>query len=222
MKGLIRKAVTALGPALVAAGLAGCHTCDSGGCGGCNGGDSGNKCCADLYDHCWPQRYFYQAEVSVINALAPQVQNGHVLDQTVWNHHFETGTDKLTPGGQAHLSYLGRRRPCPDTTVYIQTATDLAYDPACPENLAGARQELDKLRVQAVQKYLAAVTAGRQADFQVLVHDPSDPSTSAIPPANAIQQMYLRTRGGLATGGGGGGGGAATVSGGGGVSSGPR
>src|SRR5262245_13054485 len=99
MKGVIRKAVAALGCAVVAAGAVGCHTC--GGCG--HGG-----CDYDLYDRCYPERYWYMARKEVNAALAPQVQNGHVLDQTVWNHHFEVGTDRLTPGGMEHLAYLAR------------------------------------------------------------------------------------------------------------------
>ena len=45
--------------------------------------------------------------------MAPQMINGHVLDQGVYDEHFEAGTDKLTPGGQEHLKYLARRRPQP-------------------------------------------------------------------------------------------------------------
>src|SRR5438132_1499098 len=33
------------------------------------------------------------------------------LNQTIWNHHFEWGTDQLTPGGLDHLAHLTRRRP---------------------------------------------------------------------------------------------------------------
>ena len=67
----------------------------------------------------------------------PQVQNGHVLDQTVWNYDFEPGTDKLTGGG---LRTSGVHGPPPAArltpTVYLQTAQDVAYDPANPDELA--------------------------------------------------------------------------------------
>jgi hypothetical protein len=172
------------------------------------GGPCGTNCCCELYDCCWPQRYTYQARLELNAAFAPQVQNGHVLDQTVWNHHFEPCTDHLTPGGQAHLAYLARRRPCPDTTIYLQTGNDLPYDCACPDQSAAARQDLDTRRIQAIQKYLVAYTAGRPVDFQVLVHDPSDPTIAAIPAANALTQMYLGFRGVLARPGGLGGAGA--------------
>jgi hypothetical protein len=130
--------------------------------------------------------------------MTPQVQNGHVLDQTIWNHYFEPGTDVLNPLGQSQLQYLSRRRPVPDTTVYLATANDLPYDPACPERYAGARQELDTLRVASVQKYLVAANAARPATFQVLVHDPGDVSIHTIPSALTVTQMYGRYRGGLA------------------------
>src|SRR5207245_8548208 len=109
-------------------------------------------------------------------AIAPQVQNGHVLDQTVWSYHFEPGTDKLTPGGMEQLITLGRRRPVPDPTIFIQTAqvgVDLVYDPTAPSKLAERRLQLDNDRVAAVQKFLNAQTDGRHLAFQVLVHDPA-------------------------------------------------
>jgi hypothetical protein len=170
-------------------------------------------CSNHLYDRCYPQRYVNLADREVNAAMTPQVQNGHVLDQTVWNHFFEQGTDRLTPGGQDLLSYLSRRRPQPDTTIYLATASDLPYDPNCPDRYCGSRQELDARRVVAVQKYLTALNCGRPVDFQVLVHDPADPSLATTPVASSITQMYGRFRGGLlSVAGGAGGGGGAGVS----------
>jgi hypothetical protein len=212
-----------LGCAVGAAGLGGCGTlpltCDHNGCGGGNWRDGlpagpgasptaqemtgcSNK---DLYDRCYPERYNNLARREVNMAFNPQVMNGHVLDQTIWNHDFEPGTDRLTPGGLATLQYISRRRPCPDCTVYLATALDLNYDPGCPERYAGAKQELDSLRVAAVQKYLVGLNAGRPMDFQVLVHDPADVTVATQPVASSVLQMYGRYRGGLSTGGGGGG-----------------
>ena len=193
MKGLITRTLAlSCGAALLAA---------AGGC-----------CTYENYvDPCWPQRYVHEAKTEVNESSAPQIHNGHVLDQTVWNWMFERGCERLTPAGVEHLAYLARRRPQADCTLYLQTANDLPYDQACPDHLAGARQELDARRVQAIQKHLVAHTAGRPVDFQVLVHDPSDPSVSAVPVAGAIPLMYARWRGGLPTvvGGASGGGGAA-------------
>src|SRR6516165_440055 len=59
---------------------------------------------SDLVDPCYPARYDYAARQEVISAVAPQMSNGHVLDQTIWNSHFEPGTDKITSGGLAKLT----------------------------------------------------------------------------------------------------------------------
>lgn len=195
--------------AFVALLSTGCvSTCGSGGCGtgtcGAGGGIGGRGNPADglnrpLIDRCWPERYTSLAVREVNHAFAPQVMNGHVLDQTVWNSHFEPGTATLTPGGLAQLQTIARRRPCPDPNVYLATSFDLAYDPNCPDRYCGARQELDTARAAAVQKYLVALNCGRGQEFKVLVHDPADPSIHTIGIANAITQQQARFRGGLLT-----------------------
>jgi hypothetical protein len=160
-----------------------------------------------VFDRCWPYRYSYLAERELNWAFAPQVINGHILDQTVWNHFFEPGTDRLTPGGIAHLQYVARRRPVPDTTIYLATAMDLPYDPGTPDRYCGARQDLDMRRVVAIQKFLTGLNCGRPMDYKVCVHDPAVPSQAGTPIGSAIVQMYARFRGGLATAAGGAGGG---------------
>jgi hypothetical protein len=143
----------------------------------------------NLVDPCYPQRYEYMARQEVYGALAPQVANGHVLDQTVWNYDFEQGSDRLTPGGMAHLNYLVQRRPAPDGIVYLQTAHDLSYDPAAIDKFAEARAALDTKRIQSVQNYLTAQTAGRQVNFEVVVHDPGE--TGLIGQAAAVSALKL-------------------------------
>jgi hypothetical protein len=191
MKGFIRKAVLA---ACGAAGALGCY---------------GYR---DLVDVCYPVRYNYMAREEVNGALAPQVQNGHVLDQTIWNYFFEPGTDRLTPLGLDRLAYLARRRPCPDPNLWLQTAQDIIYDSAAPEKMAEAREELDKKRINAVTCFLVQQTAGRPMAFHIVVHDPAEAGLSAVPVNLSVLQMYYRFRGGLisggnVTGGGGAGGG---------------
>jgi hypothetical protein len=156
-------------------------------------------CCEyyELVDSCYPQRYECAARHEVQAAFGPQVCNGHVLDQTIWNCHFEPGSDRLTPGGMDHLSYLARRRPSPDTKIYVQTAQDVPYDPAVPNQFAEARNELDRKRVDAIHKYLAAETENRPLSFEVVVHDSAEVGISTVPANIAIQQMYTGTRGNL-------------------------
>jgi hypothetical protein len=185
-------------------------------CGGVVLGSSGCHWYSDLVDPCYPQRYSYMARQEVYAALAPQVQNGHVLDQTVWNYHFEPGSDRLTAGGLDHLAYLARRRPHPDPTIYLQTAQDVPYDPLNPEQLVTTRTELDAKRKQAILSFLMAQTAGRPTEFNVVAHDPADTGMSAVGANTAVQQMLnTRFRGGLPVGGAGAGGGGGVGGGGG-------
>src|SRR5262249_15993864 len=143
MKGLIKTAlVGAFGTSLLA--LTGCV---------------GTDCSYDdIVDPCYPQRYWAMSRREVNEAMAPQMMNGHILDQTVWDHQLEAGTDKLTPGGLEHLKYLARRRPHADPVIFLQAAQDVPYDPAAPDLYARARAELNNKRVQAVQKFLVAYT----------------------------------------------------------------
>jgi hypothetical protein len=184
MKGFLTKTLAALcvGGGLAAAG--GCYTYP------------------DLVDPCYPDRYNFAARQEVAASFAPQMANGHVLDQTVWNYHFEEGTDRLTPGGLEHLAYLARRRPSPDPHLFLQTAQDLHYDPDAPDQFVKARVDLDQKRKIAVEKYLATQTAGRPVVFEVSIHDPADVSASAIGLNIAVQQMYTGFRGILPVGGG--------------------
>ena len=183
MKGLIKTAAAAL-CCLAGVGGMGCDTTYH-----------------DLVDPCYPERYNHEARKEEVASYSPQIQNGHVLDQTIWNYDFEAGTDKLTGGGLEHLAYLARRRPQPDTIVYLQTAQDVAYDAAKPDDMANKRQDIDGKRVAAVQKFLTAQTGGRRGDFQVLIHDPSEVGVPGAWGTNEYGQMIGRAVGGLPTGG---------------------
>jgi hypothetical protein len=169
MKGLIAQALCGAG---LLAGV------------GCYGIDS----YSDLVDPCYPHRYNQTARQEVIAAVTPQMSNGHVLDQTLWNSAFEAGSDKLTAGGFAKLGQLARRRPAPDPVVYVQTAQDIPYDRDAPDKFTQARKELDQKRADAVQKYLLAYAGPRGLSFQVLVHDPSEVGISAVPAMQTIQR----------------------------------
>jgi hypothetical protein len=145
----------------------------------------------NVVDPCYPERYNAMARTETNGAFGTQVQNGHVLDQTMWNSYFEAGTAKLTPGGTDRLVYLARRRPCPDTTVYVQTAQDVSFDAAAPDHYVKARAGLDAERVAAVQRFLAAETAGTPLSFNVLVHNPAPVGIPAVPGNNAVRLWYV-------------------------------
>jgi hypothetical protein len=203
MKGLIHSTLTGLclGTGLVS--LAGC----------CN--------YRQWVDPCWPERYAFMSRHSVRDTTNAQAANGHLLDQTIWNWHFEvdpkTGapSDKLTGAGMEHLKYLTRRRPGPDPKLYLQTAQDIPInDKTEPEKLAQARADLDQRRIQAIQKFLSIQMAGRTQPvaFEVAIHDPTPVGIYAQPiVTNSLPALYGNFQGTipdtLNLGGGGGGGG---------------
>jgi hypothetical protein len=185
MKGLIGKAVAALGFAGLLVGANGCH------------------CYNEVVDPCYPERYWSASRDSVNKAFAAQITNGNILEQTVWNYHFEAGSDRLAPGGLERLASLARKRPHPYPVIYLQTAGDIEYNPAKPDELPKQRGDLDRKRADAIQKYLAAQTAGGAPTvFSVQVHNPPDPGQAAIPAAVAIVNVYTSARGTLPGGGG--------------------
>lgn len=155
----------------------------------------------DLVDPCWPERYNAQARKSTQEIFDAQAANGHVLDQTVWNRHFDadpkTGapTDKLSVAGMDHLKYLSRRKPSPDPRIFLQTAQEVPGGAAAPlDKFAAARAELDTKRAAAVQAYLAAITSGREQTvaYQVVVHDPADVGIPAIPIAGSQRTLPVQ------------------------------
>jgi uncharacterized membrane protein YgcG len=166
---------------------------------GCAGGEKYRN----LVDPCRMERYSAVARQETIACFVPQVQNGRVLDQTMWNHYFEAGTDKLNPAGFAKLDQMVRRRPEPDSRVFIATARDLNYNPEKPEEYADARRELDGKRAAAIQKYLGAQTAGRPMNFDLLVHDPAEVGLSGVSARQALLSQRTNYAGSLGETGGG-------------------
>jgi hypothetical protein len=153
----------------------------------------------ELVDPCWPERYDSMARHAVNEAAYAQAYNGHVLDQTVWNYHFEsdpkTGapTARLTPAGMEHLKYISRRRPAPDTRIYLATAQDipgLATQPA--DKILEVRAKLNSDRIAAIQRFLAIQT-GSPVAFAIEIHDPAEVDldatqiTGTLPLARPLQ-----------------------------------
>jgi hypothetical protein len=163
-------------------------------------------------DPCWPDRYSHQARSLVVANYEPQIANGHTLDQTIWNDHFERGTDKLNLSGQDKVDQLVRRRPHPDAKVYLATARDITYDPAKPEEYVKARADLDSKREKALRDYWNAQTAGRPIPIEIVVHDPSHPDIRGAAPRVILPRPMTRI--GAATGGFGGGVGGTPIQGG--------
>ncbi|MFL5340019.1 MAG: hypothetical protein ACJ8F7_07700 [Gemmataceae bacterium] len=140
-------------------------------------------------DVCYPERYNNTARREVVDAFAPQVQNGHVLDQTIWNYDFDKGTDRLNSMGVEKLKYLARRRPQPDPNLFLATANDIDFDPDKPQAFAQARRDLDARRTAVVQKYLGAYMDGRPMNFEVMIHDPFEVGYNAIYAGSTAQRL---------------------------------
>ena len=186
MKGIVSKTVAGVCGAGLLAAAGGCYTY------------------RDLVDTCYPERYEAVAQEEVKAAMAPQVQNGHILDLTIWNYHFVPGSEELHQSGLYRLNYLAQRRPSPDSVIFLQTAQDVAYNPAAPDRFAQARKELDKKREESIKNYLTARTAGRNVEFQVVTHDPPEAGIAAVITMKSIQQMNNSAKGSLGSSGGGG------------------
>jgi hypothetical protein len=166
----------------------------------------------DLVDPCYPWRYTWSAQQTVCEARGTQVNNGHILDQTLFNDpstgrslHFDYGKATLTKQGMDKLDQIVHRRPHADPVIYIATARDIPYTPDMkPEDYGKRRSDLDNARKAAVLHYLAAVTSGRNQPFQVVVggaeHDPVVPGLNAAPLMRSMTSMEAGYTGALGGG----------------------
>jgi hypothetical protein len=172
-------------------GSVGCHSTDTG------RRDPIDDRWAGYVDPCWPERYNWVAQQEVLSPFAIHTANGEIIDATLFTYHFEPGTDRLNPAGMERLDYLARKRPAPPARLYLQTARDLAYDPAAPDKMVAARDDLNAHRAAAIQRYLASSTAGRPLTFDIQVIDPADISFKAEGPANAVRGWPSRFQSGI-------------------------
>jgi hypothetical protein len=133
----------------------------------------------DIVDPCWPQRYNSIAQHNTRDMLNAQSDKGHVLDQTVWNWHFEadpkTGapTDRLNGAGIETLKLISRHMPSPDYLVYLQNAQDVPFVAGiAPDILVGQRSQLNERRIQAIQTFLTTQSAAHGGGaYHIAVHD---------------------------------------------------
>ena len=180
MKGFITKTVTGLCLSITLSALGGCNHY------------------RDIVDPCWPERYNSLARQSVRDLSNAQAEKGHILDQTIWNWHFEADAKggqgaTLNGAGIETLKLISRRLPAPDFQIYLQTAQDLPYTAGvAPEKYVADRNKLNERRIQAIQNFLAAQAPKSGAGaYTVGVHDFVAPGI----PANvtdAAQANFLK------------------------------
>ena len=167
---------------------------------GCHHGGHGGKETEWHGDPCWPDRYANEARKLQVAGFEAQVLNGHILDQTIWNQHFDAGSEKLNAAGMDKLDQLARRRPAPDTRIFLQTARDLVYTAEKPGDYSTKRSELDVKRAAAIKQYLETSLTGRPSKFDVEVHDPSMPGIDGAAPRVLVPSPRTRATGGVVAG----------------------
>jgi hypothetical protein len=167
-------------------------------------------------DTAYPERYEAAARQETVAAFASQVNNGQVLNQTVWNWYFEqekvtdkvTGKESLKPSaklngaGRAKLDSIAQTRPNPDSRIYLQVARDV---PVVGDKVDEARAERDALtvkRADAVRSYLNSMPTVNQTAYDLFVHDPVVPGIPAEFSASALRGQRAGYVGGLSAGGG--------------------
>ena len=134
----------------------------------------------ELVDPCWPQRYNSMAEKSVREMSMAQTAEGHQRDQTIWDHHFDVGTDRLTKEGRDHLLYLANRQPIPDFQLWLQFPHDVTKD----------RDALIAKRKDAIRSFLTTQTmAANGGAYQIAVHDHAVTTYSSEWNRNALEQI---------------------------------
>ena len=142
----------------------------------------------DVIDPYYPKRYNVDARNSVRTALAPQERNGNVLDQTVWDFHFETGKPELNAMGKDHLKRLARRRPVAQEVIFLQVAQN-------PDEKVN-NKELNKARSENIKAYMTKISQDKvHPEFQVVLHDPAEVSGSGIEARNIINGKQLGVTG---------------------------
>jgi hypothetical protein len=160
----------------------------------------------DLVDPCYPERYNSMARHSTREMLNAQSDKGHILEQTVWNWHFERDpktdlpSERLNGAGIAVLSRISRTLPCPDFQLYVQNAQDILYkDGVAPEKLVKERNDLNEKRAAAIQRFMATqVVVHGGGSYQIAVHDFAPTSLPGPWTTLADDQVILKVRTGQA------------------------
>lgn len=158
----------------------------------------------ELVDPCWPERYNYMARHSVRDFHNAQADKGHLLEQTVWNWHFErdekTGaaTDRLNGAGQEVLRRIARTLPAPDGQLFLQNAQDIPYKEGdAPAKIVSAREQLNRKRIDAIQRFMSTQNSTGPASFVVNVHDFAPPSLEGSWTLPAHDQIQKNIKNGI-------------------------
>src|SRR5262245_8450230 len=103
-----------------------------------------------LHNCYWPQPYIEATRMAVREPFVIQAQNGLMLEQTIWNYHFEYGTDRLHPSCVAFLDRMSRRPAEPVLQLFLQTARDIRFFAERPKDYKKDQADLNTRRIKAV------------------------------------------------------------------------
>ena len=123
--------------------------------------------------------HFYSdlSRQSVMSATALQAIRGRELESTMWNHHFVSPTDELTPSGRALLHRLARKDRGMPMQIFIQTANDLPFEDGELLEYSEQINELNKKRAKKVNDYITIVL--KQSPPPLFVYDRTPEATPA-------------------------------------------
>ena len=186
-------------------------------------GDPGCTACAHKYgkkgrhdweqifpDHCWPEQYVREDARRVNFPFCQQMINGLRVETTVWEHYFESASDRnaeLNEAGRQRLLYFTRKRPFVVTELALETSFDAELDAKRIETV------VEFLSEHSTEPYNWQVTVvnrqpvglfGREAGYQIdrMVGETSGGEEPPIP--TYYEQIYQLFNA-IDTGGGGGG-----------------
>lgn len=93
-------------------------------------------------EHYWPLPYSCQDRESVGIFMETQTALGWQEETTVYDRHFDSGTEQLTRSGELHLEYILYVVPPERRAVYIQSTHDPVLDGIRTESVNGAMARL--------------------------------------------------------------------------------
>jgi hypothetical protein len=76
--------------------------------------------------HRWPEPYNFMARASVREMLDAQVTKGWTRETTLYDHHFEPGSNRLSSAGRRRLQYITQQVRPERRFIYVQAGSDPA------------------------------------------------------------------------------------------------
>jgi len=124
-------------------------------------------------EHYWPLPYVCQDRAAVRDVMDMQVSRGWQEETTVYDRHFDMGTNSLTRAGELHIERIVFIVPVERRCVYVQSTHNSG---------------LDAVRMEIVQAAVDSLSDGRN-DVPVSIRECQEHSRAASE-VHAINTMY--------------------------------